>query len=367
MQSDNDQITSGQAFTFLFLFIYEIRTLTAASKLGEAGPDAWLAMILGGLVIVTAGWLMGKLAMRFPEETLFEFAPRIAGSLLGRLMGVAFILFWTLFATRVLREVGDLAKSELLRQTPLEIIILIMLASSAYLARRGFEPISRVYQILIVPVIAVVVLIPVIAIPVIQMDNFRPFFAKGAAPIMKGAWDTFIGWEGMEAILFLLPYIADKRPALRVSVGAPLLVFVTWFAMQITVLGSLGAEEAMALASPGLDLAQVVDIPGEFFERVDSVYISIWLLVSYASIVAALHLSAMGIKRMAGLRDHKPWVFPLVPVVYFIALIAPSAPAAHQIGDILGLIFFGLGMALPALLLVIAVVRGIGTPPPPRE
>ncbi|MFW6288109.1 MAG: GerAB/ArcD/ProY family transporter, partial [bacterium] len=58
------------------------RTVTA-----EAGTGAWISILIGGFLSVIALFVIIRLGLRFPEETLMEYGGRISNKWIGGFIG----------------------------------------------------------------------------------------------------------------------------------------------------------------------------------------------------------------------------------------------------------------------------------------
>ncbi|MGI6576006.1 MAG: GerAB/ArcD/ProY family transporter [bacterium] len=102
---DNGRISGRQAFKLLVITILATEILLLAGITAqEAGNDAWLvpgAALIGSIVIVL---VQARLAANFPEQTVAQYSQLILGSVLGRLAGLIYSLFFFHLATLVLRQ-----------------------------------------------------------------------------------------------------------------------------------------------------------------------------------------------------------------------------------------------------------------------
>ena len=85
-----------------------------------AGRDGWISV----LTVATAygllvAWVIIKLGSKFPDRTLVEYAPVIFGPYLGKLIGVAYVFWFTHINSVIVREFGDFLLASFMPETPL--------------------------------------------------------------------------------------------------------------------------------------------------------------------------------------------------------------------------------------------------------
>ena len=93
--------------------------------------------------------LLTKLGLRFPRHSLMEYSNMILGAILGRLLSLLFLVYWFLLTAILVRTFGEMVITAILPNTPLEIIIGIMLLLGAQLAAQDIKVFARIHEILL--------------------------------------------------------------------------------------------------------------------------------------------------------------------------------------------------------------------------
>ena len=109
-----------------------------------AGRDGWISV----LTVATAygllvAWVIIKLGSKFPDRTLVEYAPVIFGPYLGKLIGVAYVFWFTHINSVIVREFGDFLLASFMPETPLIAFIIMLLILGAWATKSGLEVICR--------------------------------------------------------------------------------------------------------------------------------------------------------------------------------------------------------------------------------
>lgn len=322
MVEPEEQFNSRTMAAIMVLATLPTGVLTLPARLaGLAGPDAWLATIAGAVVALAGALVIGALAMRFPGQNLLQYLPALLGKGPGMALGLAYVGFWLLQAASITRISAETVKQFLLPSTPLEVIIIYMLLVVIYLVQAGIQPIARVAEILAPVVVLPVVAIILAALQTVELTNLMPVLAEGIVPVVKGGLLVAGSFQGMAAALMLAPFLRPPRkapPAVASGVG---LVALLVTALMIEALGAFGRETARTLIWGTISLVKTVEIPTGFLDRFDILFVGFWVAVAFASLGIHYYLVSLGLASLLGFRDHRAWVYPLLPLVYFLAML----------------------------------------------
>src|SRR5213080_4928884 len=89
---------------FVLIFLFEMGSAILVGLGGEAGRDAWMAILLGLAAGVCLFFVYYRLYLFYPDLPLTSYLQKIIGKWLGRLFGVFYIVYFIYLAARVLRD-----------------------------------------------------------------------------------------------------------------------------------------------------------------------------------------------------------------------------------------------------------------------
>ena len=187
MKYDNERISDISLFFLLSAAITEVGVLEMPRLFAESvGRDLWLVPLLMIPVLLLSLYLFCLLGKRFPDETVFEYGPRLLGRPLAQVLFAVLIAYWFLVTGRMMRDFADVVRLTLLSLTPAEVIIGSMLVSATYLVRKGLEPISRAATIIILITVPIGLGITMLTyIKTSPVMNMRPVLAHGPWKVLK--------------------------------------------------------------------------------------------------------------------------------------------------------------------------------------
>lgn len=339
-----------------------VRLLTVPRDVTAAvgTPDGWISVFIGLMIAFIAGTVSGLLARLFPQKDYFEFVPQVIGRIPGYILATGYILYFSLFAAIELRIMGEVVRNYLLSRTPLELILLVMMLSALYLLYGGMRPLVQVQQLFFPIVILITAMLILMSFSVFDAKNLQPILGKGFVPVIKGVPQTSFSNLGFTTIMIFAAYMKNPQHAVRSVVTAiaiagginALIVFVAIGAIQYQTLDSL--------VFPIMEVVKTIEIPGGFLERLESIFITIFIMTIFSSVTIALFVSSHGIEKLYGIKGRKNLLF-LIPFVTFIALALSNLQSTFALGDVvvkLGIFYVG---TVPAMLFIIAKLRNLGT------
>ncbi len=360
MPKINDRIDNLTLFFAIVAIIVETGLLVAPRVLAEeAGASAWLSVIISFFPAMAAAFLMVRLSQLFPGEEFTAYSRKIIGKWGGVALSLFFASYWIINNGRIVRSFADIIKTTLLFRTPLEIIMLSFLIVAAYLARGGIKAIARFC------VIAFIISIPIGIILVLttyqnwDFSNLLPIMEKGWPKVILAGLLVIGQSEGLESILFLLPFVKKPQKSLSYSLAGVVFASSLLFLVVLATLLNFGVTETVRLTIPGISLIQSAELPGRFLERLGSLYITIWILIVFPTVVAFLYLPSIVLAQTFKLPEPRPFVLLLIPLVYLIAIIPPNLITVFRLSETMQWINTGAILILPLLLYGIARLRGL--------
>ena len=214
MKLDGGQLSTGQ-IVFLASSFCLGATLFKTPAVG-AGHADWLAIYLGlmeGLFIV---FIFTSLSIKFPGKNLVEINNIIYGSFLGKIISFSYLSYFFLLGTLALRLFGDFFSGIIFPQTPVLVIIGLMILVCASAVRNGIEVIARCSQVLLPLTILMVIITFLLGLPNMQFNRFLPVINVPLDVLRVSHYTAVFPFGESIAFMMLLAYlIPDQKTAKR--------------------------------------------------------------------------------------------------------------------------------------------------------
>lgn len=325
-----------------------------------ARQDAWMAPLAALPASALVIWVCGRLAARFPEETFAEYAPKVLGKLPGKLCGL--LLFWYFFHldAAIAREFADFLVATAHPRTPAALAAALGGLAAAVAVRHGPEILARLGE-LFTP-IAAALLLAIVGLAYSSMDGslLKPVLEHGWRPVLVSGFVTQAFTGQFVLLLVLLPSVNGVPAGVKASYGALAVIAAALVLVSVVSLSVFGPLTAN-FVWPFFKVARVGTF-GAVLARIDPLVIGFWIGGTCLKLAVHLYAAVITFAYTLGLRHWRPLVFPMgaLMVAYAIGhlnnlvehhrMLAHFWPPYTQVFQLI----------LPALVLLVAAVRGMG-------
>jgi len=352
-------ITSKQLIFTLISCMLGAGILSLPRVTAEAvGQDAWLAVILGGIIPFVSIWLSNKVVSRHPGLSFVALTEMLAGKWAGKILSAVFVIYSIIASAAILRVFTEVITMFLLPKTPILLKIMLGLAVSAYMAGSGIKVLGRLNEFLFY------VLIPTLFVSIPSVIKFAdihylmPVLNNSLGDYSKAALTTGFAYSGFETIIVFAPYVLKKKETLKAAVLALIITALIYLYTVITTVTVFGAELTQMFTWPTLRLLSVTEIP--VLERIEFIAIIAWIGVAIRPVSNQYFCAGLIIKDVFGMKSLSKVVILLYPIIAAIAWYPKNIGIAFRLSDFVGMYSLILGTALPLLLLGLSIIRGKG-------
>lgn len=325
----------------------------------KARQDAWLSGFLACLFGFLVVFIATKLALRFPEETVVEYAPRLLGKLGGKLVGLIYTFYFFYGGYYVMRQFGELMGTAYYPRTPIIVFIVVLGLLACYVVYLGLEVLCRVILVwgIFAPVFLVLL---VLLVKDVELTRFLPLMEFGISPVVVGAVAPAAWLSQMAVICMLVPFVSDRWRVLRTSLTAVLAVFFLGEVVLVTAIGTMGAETVSRLLFPAFTLFRRVHVASlPVLDRLDAIFMMLWMGGMFLNLATFFHAGMLGLGQWLGLKSYRPLIFPVGALL--VALSVQSWNSVTELAAFSAHIFpwtaILVNFFLTVLLLCVALVR----------
>jgi spore germination protein KB len=324
--------------------------LNITSAIQISKQDAWLSILVGGVIGIALTFFLVHLSLRHPNQTLVEFSQALLGKWLGRIIVLPYFFAWYTLAAGLLRQFGDFIKLIALDRTPVWMIMILMIGLMIYLTYSGgITGIGRFSEI-VGPILFLTLMISfILSIGNVRWHHLLPVYSdSGWVNILQGSLlpASFHGETFMLLVLVSFMQNAQKAPS-RAVLGVGIANFMVFIA-TIMVLLVFGPNFSAKLRFPYFMLIRSIDIL-EFIQNVDLLVLFIWIFGVITSYEVAKWLKV---------KDWRKIIWFGIPAIYIMALLIPNEIIVGFYPKVWG---FGIipvcGIAIPLLLWIVSLAK----------
>lgn len=370
---DTRQITVIQTAAILVSTIIGVGVLPLplfAVRAADSGAP--LVTFLGVLVAFVGLVLITILGIRFPNKTIIQYSEDIIGKWMAWVGSFFIIIFFSVLTSLAAREFGEVVVTSVLKTTPVEVTVIVMLLLAAISTRNDITTFAYIqnfyFPLLLVPSLLIVVLSLKNGDPI----NLQPIWGNAPQGMLSGTLTVAALFQGSFILTTVIPSMRRPEKAMRASVWGMLIAGGLYVVIVIGAVGVFGAEEIKQLLWPTLELAKATSLPANILERLDAAFLAVWVTAVFTTLFSSYFLTIHAISKLFRLSGYKLFSFFILPFVFATAMLPQNVVQLYKIIEGVGRIGLFITIAYPALLLLIAIIRKkrgnlVGDKPKPMD
>lgn len=358
LESKHDRLDARVLTVVLIIGVLEFELFTfAKGVIAIAKQDAWISVLLGGAFVLLTTYLLVNLGSRFPKENFFHYSKRVWGKSIAFPMILLFLFYWFIYLVLLHKETSVVNEFFFLRRTPPLVTITLFAGVAAWLIMYGLAAIIRFFQIMFVFMMLPLFFVSCLVFTQIDFKNFFPVLAEGFLPVLKGAAYYAGGLQGLEIILFAMPFLDNSKKTLKpVLVGTGTIIFFA-FLQVVAAIGVLGVSHAVETVYPGFEVITLVELPGMYAERFEFFLTLPWIVGVFTTICLFTYLVSYGICQFFHFSNKKAVVFIVSALIIAGTSLFPNFAWQNILRENLNYATLICTYLIPVLTLVLAILR----------
>ena len=351
-------ITVLQAAAILISSIIGVGVLPLPLFAVRAADSGAPLVTLLGILIASFGLVfLTLLGMRFPTQSIIQYSEVLLGKWLGKIGTLLILSFFALLTSLAAREFGEVVVTSVLKRTPLEVTVLIMLLLAAVSTRHNVTVFAYIHYFYLPVILVPALLIVILSLKNAEIINLQPVWGNEPSGMITGAAIVAALLQGFFIQTLVIPAMQHPHKAMKASVWGMIVAGGLYFLIVIASVSVFGSEEMKLLLWPTLELAKTTSLPANILERLDAAFLAVWVTAVFTSLFSTYYLTIHSISKLFRMKDHRPFSFLLLPYVFFLAMMPQNILHMYKIIELAGQIGLALTVLYPFLLWLIAVIR----------
>ncbi|AKG34525.1 GerAB/ArcD/ProY family transporter [Paenibacillus durus] len=348
-----------QCFTLTLLF--DLGTAMVVNLGVDTGKDAWLAVLIGGIVGILPFMGYVYLYKAYPKDPLSRYARKLLGKYLGGVVALLFIVLFLMMAARDLRDGSTMLVMATMHRTPLFFVSLLMVLSCAYVAHKGVEVLARTSLLfgILVMLIGGFCGLMMLFSGKINLLRILPLFQNGVMPVIRSILIQNYMFPFGEMICFtmLMPYLMDSRRGPWMIIGAMLFSTLLLSLTTVLNLSVLGVDIVARSPLPLMPTISKISI-SDFIQRLDVLVVMVLIIGVFFKITVFYIAALVGISDLFGL-PYRTMAYPAALIILVMSMLNARGFTEHldEGKRLLYTVFPVFVLAIPALLIIITAVK----------
>ncbi|NBD24164.1 GerAB/ArcD/ProY family transporter [Paenibacillus glycinis] len=352
------QITAIQSSAVLASTIIGVGVLALplfAVKAADAGAP--LVTLLGMALGYIGLYLITLLGIRFPNQSIVQYSEDIIGRWLAWVGSVAMIAFFAVITALGAREFGEVVVTSVLKNTPLEVTVVVMLALATISSRVNVTTFAYIHNFYFPLLLGPGFLIVALSMKNADMINLQPVWGNDPSGMVPGILTVAALFQGSFVMTLVIPAMRRPDRALQASFWGIFIAGSLYVSIVVAAVGVFGSEEIKHLLWPTLELAKATTLPANVLERLDAAFLAVWVTAVFTTLLSTNYLTIRMTTELFRLKDHNLFATFLLPVIFVMALIPKNIFQMYAVIERVGRIGLAITIAYPGLLFVVALIR----------
>lgn len=324
-----------------------------------AGRDAWLSVVVAGVIGLGIGYLQFSVVARYPHQSLTEITLRVFGRIVGTLISVIYVVLFILMGSFTL-HISDLFLGTVYTRTPMVVFTICFLALVFWAVSEGIEVIARAAQMMLPVLMLFGVLATVLTAKDKHITNLMPVLHGTWIPVGHGTI-VFVAMFS-ELLLFTTMMSNTKNPAdipkrSLILVGVLTMMFIGPVTGPVMVFGEAFARKIMNPTYVQLTYIEYSAV----LERLDIFGLTLWVCGAYLRLSGFCFGATRAITNIFNLKDERKlaWLTVLaVGALTFYADREISHEASYALFTKFGLLVLPvIGIGFPLLTLAVDILK----------
>ncbi len=322
------------------------------------GTAVWYMTFISAGAAALAFTFVYLLLKRFPGKNIMEVFDAVLGRFIGSIL--SFVLFAGLIATLCikLRQFAELQKSNIYIKTPISFLIGCCVFVIAVLSFIGLESIARYSKLISFTIIPIILLLLILSSKTYQFHRLFPIFGNGLdKTLINGIAQSSI-YGAVILVAVFAKSLQGTQIIRKVGYNSILIALLINSACFLALTLTFSYYVFKEVSVPMYIMTSLINL-GIFFERVESLFVTVWSLSFLVSVAAIFYASLMIYCHIFRISDKKPVILPLSITALALSMVPQRMTTIIDYYIYYQLQFgWTIYFALPLIVLIIAVLRG---------
>ncbi|MCI8470209.1 MAG: GerAB/ArcD/ProY family transporter [Clostridia bacterium] len=279
-----------------------------------------LNLIFVSILAILFSYLIVRLMKNFGGCDIIDISEYLGGKVLKNIVGIIFILYFLISSSILLRNFCESIKIIYYPMTNILFIIALFILATCTANRLDFNA-SLKTNLLIVPLVLA-------SIVFLFFANMNKFVPERAFPIFgDGLFNTFVlglgnlaAFGGISFLYFLPPYLKKPEKMKKIALLSIAISAIYLILCVATLLFMFPFVMNSNEITPLYNATRYIEF-GSFFQRLESIFLLIWIL-AYACYLSITSKFAMNIlKKLTNIENKKPLIDIFGLLIFAIALV----------------------------------------------
>lgn len=287
-----------------------------------------LNLIYVGFIAITLAFIIYKLLKNFPGLDIIDISELVGGKVFRNIVGIIFITFFIISSSMLLRNFCESLKIIYYPMTDI-VFIVACFAIAVYIGNGLDFSATLKTNLIILPIVLVSIIFLFFAnMKVFEPEKIFPILGDGVYNIFVTGLINITSFGGIAYLYFLPPLLKEPEKFKKIAIVSIATSVIYLIFSVATLLFMFSFFRTVSEITPLYTAARYIEI-GTFFQRLESLFLLIWILAfaCYVSIVSKFSMSIF--QKLTNIQTKKP-LNSVFSLLIFAIAIFPKNYAISQ-------------------------------------
>ena len=287
-------------------------------KQSKTGAPVNIIFITVLALIIT--FIIYKYLKKFPNEDIIDIAYDVGKKPLQIAIGTLFMFLFAMIILTAIYKFADLLKMLYFPSTPVLLILIAFFVCMGFANKIGFRGIIRANAIISIALLISLAIILYGTFKDYEFNRLYPVFGQNLQNTFINGTQNIFAFGGLLYLFFIQPFLKHKDDfkivafsSIMIS-GLFLLLSATTLLMLFPFIST--SEELMSMY-----LVTRSIVFGEFFQRIDAVFIFLWLVAAFSYLSISLMFLASIFKKITNSKESNSFQYSIIGILFGIIII----------------------------------------------
>ncbi|WP_208591119.1 GerAB/ArcD/ProY family transporter [Gracilibacillus suaedae] len=357
----DEKISDKQILVAVPSFVIGIGILSLPQSIASItmASDGWVSLLIGGVITIIITWSVAKLSASFPHQSFINYASTIVTRPIASVLTFLFAIQATSITSLQVRQIADIAKHYLLKETPVEIISLTFLLLIIYAVAGSRIGLFRLNTMFLPFVLIVAAIVIVFNINWFDLAFLSPTFETSFSGYIEGVKNSVLSYAGFTILWFYITIVKEPKQTPKMAVLGMCIPVVLYIFLYLTCILVFGNSVTSNLQYPTIELAKILEIPGGILERFESLFFVIWIMAIFNTTAMTFDIAVLALHSIFANVGKMKVIFIIGPIAYVIGMYPQDLVQVSIFGSFIGYSSVLYTVFVTLLLFVIAKIRRV--------
>ncbi|WP_036746863.1 GerAB/ArcD/ProY family transporter [Paenibacillus sp. UNC451MF] len=303
------KISSLQGILLVMSSIIPTAILTVPNIVVQfTNQDSWISIAIASFVGIGVAFVIGLICRQNSTMPFVDWLSQRLGTKVG--MGIGILLTYYYFNTTliIIREFVNFLAENVLTKTPIYVLLIVTMAVVMYAVGSGIEVIARINMIVFILSVAFLFITAILLIKDVHPKFLFPVWDHSFSKIVQGSFIPFSWLSEVSILLLIAPFLTHSAEAGKVGMWGIIFTGAELGLIVVAAVTLFGPRLVSLMAYPTFNVIGIIQL-GSFMERIDILFISIWICLMYIKISIFMFGAFHCFIRTCRIRNEKPFLF----------------------------------------------------------